>query len=203
MKNLRLTVLTLALVAFTAFSAAAQTKVATVDMKKLFNGYWKTKSSQTILENSKAELRKEINDMAAGLRTAQTNYQQLLDQANDSAISADEREKRKQAATDKAKEINTSKASIQQFQQQAETKLADQSQRMSANLVADIQKVVNDKAKAGGFALVLDSTAPGVVFSDSSTDITDQVIKQLNVGAPIDVTKPSGGLPLTISTNLP
>jgi outer membrane protein len=203
MKNLRLTVLTLALVAFTAFSAAAQTKVATVDMKKLFNGYWKTKSSQTILENSKAELRKEINDMADGLRTAQTNYQQLLDQANDSAISADEREKRKQAATDKAKEINTSKASIQQFQQQAETKLADQSQRMSANLVADIQKVVTDKAKAGGFALVLDSTAPGVVFSDSSTDITDQVIKQLNVGAPIDVTKPSGGLPLTISTNVP
>ena len=74
---------------------------------------------------------------------------------------------------------------------------------MSANLVADIQKVVADKAKAGGYALALDSTAPGVVFSDNSTDITDQVLQQLNVGAPIDMTKPSGGLPPAISTNQP
>ena len=157
MKNLRLTLLTVVLLAATAFSASAQTKMATVDMKKIFNNYWKTKQATAALESRKTELRKEIKDMADGLDKAQTDYKQLLDQANDQAISADERDKRKQAAADKAKEINSSKIALDQFQRQAEAQLADQSQRMSGNLVTEIQKAVADKAKAGGYTLVLNS----------------------------------------------
>ena len=204
MKNLRLTFLTVVLLAATAFSATAQTKVANVDMKKIFNSYWKTKQATTALENRKTELRKEIKDMTDSLEKAQTDYKALLDQSNDQAISADERDKRKQSATDKAKEINTSKLALDQFQRQAEAQLADQSQRMSGNLVTEIQKAVADKAKAGGYTLVLNSaTTEVVVYCDSQADLTDAVLAQLNAGAPIDVTKPAGGLPLTISTNAP
>jgi outer membrane protein len=204
MKKLRLTLLTVVLLAATAFSAAAQTKVANVDMKKIFSGYYKTKLAQTSLENRKAELRKEIKDMADGLDKAQVDYKQLLDQSNDQAISADERDKRKQAATDKAKEINNSKVALEQFQRQAEAQLADQSQRMSGNLVTEIQKAVADKAKAGGYNLVLNAaTTEVVVYADPQADITDAVLAQLNAGAPIDLTKPAGGLPFNISTNQP
>ena len=204
MKNFRLTLLTVILLAATAFSVSAQTKVANVDMKKIFNSYWKTKQATTALENRKTELRKEIKDMADGLEKAQTDYKQLLDQSNDQAISTDEREKRKQAAASKAKEINSSKVALEQFQRQAEAQLADQSQRMSGNLVTEIQKAVADKAKAGGYTLVLNSaTTEVVVYSDPQSDITDAVLTQLNAGAPIDLTKPAGGVPLNISTNLP
>ena len=204
MKNLRLTLLTVVLLAATAFSASAQTKVANVDMKKIFNGYWKTKQATTALENRKAELRKEIKDMADGLEKAQTDYKQLLDQSNDQAISADERDKRKQAATGKAKEISNSKVALEQFQRQAEAQLADQSQRMSGNLVTEIQKAVADKAKAGGYTLVLNSaTSEVVVYSDPQTDITDAVLAQLKLSEPIDFSKPSGGVPLNLRTNLP
>ena len=204
MKNLLLTLLTVVLLAATAFSASAQTKVANVDMKKIFNGYWKTKQATTALENRKAELRKEIKDMADSLDKAQTDYKQLLDQSNDQAIAADEREKRKTSAVAKAKEINSSKVALEQFQRQAEAQLADQSQRMSGNLVTEMQKAVSDKAKAGGYTIVLNSAATEmVVYSDSQIDITDAVLVQLNAGAPIDVTKPAGGVPLNVSTNLP
>jgi len=205
MKNLRLTLLTVVLLAATAFSATAQTKVANVDMKKIFNGYWKTKQASTALENRKSELRKEIKDMADGLDKAQNDYKQLLDQSNDQAISTDEREKRKDAAISKAKEINNSKVALEQFQRQAEAQLADQSQRMSGNLVTEIQKAVADKAKAGGYTLVLNSaTTEVVVYADNQADITDAVLSQLNAGAPIDVTsKPATGLPFSISTNAP
>lgn len=204
MKNLRLTLLTVVLLAATAFSVSAQTKVANVDMKKIFNGYWKTKQATTALENRKAELRKEIKDMADGLEKAKTDYTQLLDQSNDQALSADERDKRKLAAAGKVKEINNSKVALEQFQRQAEAQLADQSQRMSGNLVTEIQKAVADKAKAGGYTLVLNSaTTEVVVYSDSQADITDTVIAQLNAGAPIDFAKPAGGVPLNLRTNLP
>jgi len=206
MKNLRYTILTLVLLAAAVISASADTKVATVDMKKLFNGYYKTRLAQSSLESRKLELRKEIKDMADGLDKAQTDYKQLIDQASDQAISGDERDKRKQAAADKAKEINSSRAAIEQFQRQAEAQLADQSQRMSANLVGEIQKAVADKAKAGGFSLVLSSDkVEVVVFANGDNDLTAAVLSQLNAGAPIDVSTPAigTGLPLTISTNIP
>jgi outer membrane protein len=204
MKNLRLTLLAVVLLAATAFSASAQTKVATVDMKKIFNNYWKTKQATTALESRKAELRKEIKDMADGLDKAQTDYKQLLDQANDQAISADQRDKRKQSAADKAKEINSSKVALEQFQRQAEAQLADQSQRMSGNLVTEIQKAVADKAKAGGYTLVLNSAqSEVVVYADSAADITDAVLTQLKLSEPVDFTKPANALPSSLSTNTP
>ena len=204
MKKLHLTILTVALLAVMTISASAQTKIVSVDMKKLFDGYWKTKQSQIILENSKNDMRKEIKDMADGLDKAQAAYKTLLDQANDQAISQDERDKRKLAAGDKAKEINTSKAAIEQFQRQAEAQLADKSQRLSANLVNDIQKAVQEKAKAGNYSLVVNAAnSEAFVYVGPDNDLTSTVLGQLNAGAPIDVSTPSTGLPLTISTNMP
>ena len=202
MKNLRFTILTVVLLVATIVSASAQTKVATVDMKKLFNGYYKTKLSQTSLENRKSELRKEIKDMADGLDQKQAEYKQLLDKANDQTLSTDEREKNRLASTDKAKDINDSRAAIEQFQRQAEAQLGDQSQRMIVSLVGEIQKAVADKAKAGGYSMVLNAASVEVVvFANTDNDITAPVLAQLNAGAPIDVTAPTG-VPLNISTNL-
>lgn len=198
MKNLRFTILTVVLLLATVASASAQSKVATVDMKKLFNGYYKTKLSQTSLENRKTELRKEIKDMADGLEKSQADYKQLLDKANDQTLSADERAKNRIAADDKAKEINNSRAAIEQFQRQAESQLGDQSQRMSVSLVGEIQKAVADKAQAGGYSMVLNSASiEVVVFANNDNDITASVLAQLNAGAPIDVTAPTG-VPLNI-----
>ena len=202
MKNLRYLILTVVLLVATIASASAQSKVATVDMKKLFNGYYKTKLSQTSLENRKSELRKEIKDMADGLDKSQADYKQLLDKANDQTLSADERTKNRIASEDKAKEINNSRAAIEQFQRQAESQLGDQSQRMSANLVGEIQKAVADKARAGGYTAVLSSDKVEVViYASADNDLTASVLAQLNAGAPIDVTAPTG-VPLNISTNL-
>lgn len=203
MRILRLTLLTTALMAAMVFSAEAQTKVAAVDMKKIFSNYWKTKQATASLESRKAELRKEMKDMADGLEKAQADYKQLLDQANDPVISADERDKRKQAAASKLKEMTSTKATLDQFQRQAEAQLADESQRMSGNLVVEIQKAVADKAKAGGFTMVLNSANnEAFIFVSPDTDITDSVLTQLNAGAPIDLNQPLGGTVPTLNTNL-
>ena len=202
MKNLLLLVIILALSA-AAVPATAQTKIASVDMGKVFNNYWKTKQAQSSLESRLTELRKEVKDMADGLEKTQNEYKQLLDQANDQALSDDERNKRKQAATDKAKEINNTKGALEQFQRQADAQLADQRQRMTSNLLTEIRAAVADQAKAGHYTFVLNSASSEiVVFNDNSTDLTELVSKQLNAGAPIDVTKPAT-LPTTTSTNLP
>ena len=204
MKLIRITILAATFCALMGAPAFAQTKIATVDMKKVFNGYWKKKEAENLLDKSKVDLRKDLKDMADNLDKSQAAYKQLLDQANDPAISADERTKRQTAAADKVKEVNGAKVQFEQYQRQAESTLQDKSQRMSSNLLAEIQKAVGDQAKVGGYAMVFNASAvETVVYTDNSSDITAAVLKQLNAGAPIDVITPSTGLPLNISTNLP
>jgi len=206
MKMLRTTILTILLLAVLSVPALAQSKIATVDMGKIFKGYWKTKQAEVALNKRVADLQKEIRDMADSLDKAQADYSQLLDQANDQALSTEERAKRREAAADKLKEINNSKTAIDQFNRQAQSQVLDQRQRMTANLVSEIQKAVGDKAKADGYTLVVNSAVTEAVVYSSGDDLTDAVLKQLNAGAPIDLGLPTDVTPVTTllsSTNNP
>ena len=202
MKFFRSFILVAALLAVVS-SASAQSKIASVDMKKLFNGYYKTKMAQTAMDKEKVDLRKELKDMADGLEKAKLDYKQLLSQANDQAVTSDERDKRKASAMEKAKDVNGRQVAFEQYQRQAETQLNDKSQRIVGNLVVEIQKVVADKAKAGGYTLVVNSAAnDALLYTAPESDITAAVITQLNVGAPLDFNKSATGL-LNASTNAP
>ena len=202
MKKFRSFIIVAALLAVVS-SASAQSKIASVDMKKLFNGYYKTKMAQTAMDKEKVDLRKELKDMADGLEKARADYKLLLSQANDQAITSDERDKRKASAMEKAKDVNGRQVAFEQYQRQAETQLNDKSQRIVGNLVLEIQKVVADKAKAGGYTLVVNSAAnDALLYTAPESDITAAVITQLNVGAPLDFNKSTTGL-LNASTNAP
>ena len=167
----------------------AQTgKIATVDMRKLFDGYWKTKQAETALNDRKAELDKEDRGFVDGLKKDRDEYQKLLDVANDQAVSADERDKRKQAAADKYKQIKDSETTIVQFERQAQATLAEQSQRMRANILNEIKTAVAARAKAAGYAMVVDSASetvnqtPVVLYNSGENDLTVAVLAQLNAG---------------------
>lgn len=200
MKHLKTAVLSFALLGLLGAPAFAQTKIATVDMQKIFNGYYKTKLANAQLEKRQSDLRKDLKDMADGIDKAEAAYKQALEQADDLAISNEERDKRRQAASDLLKDLDDRKTAAEQYQRQAQSTLSDMNLRMHNGLIADIQKAVADKAKAAGYTLVLNSTASEVVLysAGGDNDLTAATIKELNEGAPIDVTTP----PAT-NTNMP
>lgn len=182
---------------FLSGSALAQTKIGTVDLRKLFDNYWKTKTAQAAIQDRAAQLDKDDKGMKDDLKTGSDEYQKLLLQVNDQGISSDERERRKQAADDKLKQLQSSRTAIDQFERQAQATLGEQRQRMRDNILGEIKTAVNTKAKAEGCSLVLDSAAETVngtltiVYSNGENDMTDVILSQLNAGAPIDVTKPA------------
>jgi len=189
-------------------SASAQTKIATVDVGKLFTSYYKTRLAQAELDRRKQEIEKDESGMMDDLKTASADYQQLLDDSDDQALSSDERDQKKQAADAKYKEIQDSKAALDQYQRSSQANLNQQFVRMHDKIVAEIQAAVATTAKADGYTLVLDVSAqtvantPMLIYSSGDTDLTGQVLKQLNAGAPIDAiapdsTAPSSPPPLT------
>jgi outer membrane protein len=198
MKNILRTIFpALLLMTFLSGSALAQTKIATVDLKKLFDNYYKTKLAQASIQERAAQLDADDKSMKDELKKGSDDYQQLLLQANDQALSADERDRRKQAADDKLKQLQASKAAIDQYERQAQTTLGEQRQRMRENILVEIKAAVATKAKSGDYSLVFDAAAETVngtttiVYTSGDNDLTDAVLSQLNAGAPIDVTKPA------------
>jgi outer membrane protein len=212
MKNLFRTILpALLLMTFMGGSALAQTKIATVDLRKLFDNYYKTKLAQAQIQEHAAQLDKDDKSMKDDLKKGSDDYQALLEQSNDQALSADERDRRKQAAADKLKELQSNKAAIDQYERQAQTTLGEQRQRMREKILIEIKDAVTTKAKAGGYTLVFDTAAEtvngtmAIVYTSGDNDLTDAVLAQLNAGAPIDTSKPvtTAPPPLTNSTGNP
>jgi len=198
MKNiLRTVVAALLLMALMSGSALAQTKIATVDLRKLFDNYYKTKLAQAAIQERAAQLDKDDKSMKDDLNKGSDDYKKLLQQANDQALSADERDRRKLSADEKLKQLQASKTAIDQFERQAQTTLGEQRQRMRDNILVEIKAAVATKAKAAGDTLVFDTAAEtangtmAVVYSASDNDLTESVLAQLNAGAPIDLTKPA------------
>jgi outer membrane protein len=189
-------------------SALAQQKIATVDLRKLFDNYYKTKLAQAAIQERAAQLDKDDKGMKEDLKKTGDDYQKLLEQSNDQALSADERDHRKQSAADKLKELQASKAAIDQYERQAQTTLGEQRQRMREKILTEIKAVVNAKAKAGGYTMVFDTASETVngtmtiIYSNGDTDLTDAVLSQLNAGAPIDVTKPLTTTPPPLTNSL-
>lgn len=193
MKLIRTLVLSALLSTAFAVPALAQSRVATVDVKRVFDSYWRTKQAMANLKEQAADMDKERKGFVDDYTKARQDYQKLLDSATDSLISADERDKRKTAAEKKLLEIRELEQTVQQYDRQATSTMQEKNRRMRDNIMRDIREVVNSKAKAGGFGLVLDTAAdsinntPVVLFSSGDNDLTDPVLTQLNSTAPADL----------------
>lgn len=195
MNLLRRLVLGLVLVSLTGGSVMAQNRIATVDLRKVFDGYWKKRQAEAALKDRQTDMEKEDRNMVDDYKKAKDEYQTLLTSANDQAVSSEERDKRKNAAEDKLRRMKEMEDTIAQYERQARTTIGEQSQRMRSNILTEIRNVVNSKAKAAGFSLVIDTaaesvnTTPVFLYSNNENDITDSVLQQLNATAPADALK--------------
>jgi Skp family chaperone for outer membrane proteins len=176
----------------TSSSSFAQNKIATVDLSRVFTNYWKYQQASGALEDLKSDLNKTGKQLVDDFQKMKEDYQKLLADANNQAVSEKERDQRKKAAEDKLVEARKQEERINEFDQRARGTLAERSMTMRNNLLTEIRATVNSKAKAGGFTLVFDTAAQSadrtpVVLYASSEDLTDAVLAQLNAAAPMDL----------------
>ena len=186
-----------ALTALLAGSVSAETKIATIDLRKTFDTYWKTKQADLALKDRAADMDKEHKKLLEEYAKAKEDYQKTLTSANDPAIASEEKEKRKKSAETKLLEIKEAEQQITGFERQARSTLDAQRQRMREDILKEIRAAINGKAKSAGYSLVLDSAAesfnntPILMFTNGENDLTDMVLSQLNATAPADLPKPA------------
>jgi outer membrane protein len=188
---LRRTVPGLLLLSLLASPALAQPKIATVDMKKIFEHYWKKKAAEDQLQQVKDDMEKEEKNMRDEFKQVQSDYNAASEAAKDPNLSAEERDKRKKTAENSFKRMRDLDDAFNQYDRNAKSRLIEQTQRMRNKIIDEIRTVTAAKAKAAGFSLVIDTAAqsgdatPIILYSNNENDITDSILVELNRSAPV------------------
>src|SRR5438552_7862337 len=175
---------------FVAPSQAETNKIGIIDMQRVWDKYWKTKQAQAQVDEQTADFEKRKKTMMDDYEKANRDYKKLIDSSLDQAVSVEERDKRKNAAEKKLLEIKEIQQDATLFQRTTDEQLKMQARRMTENILRDIRDLVEAKAKAGGYTLVIDVAAksavgtPIVLYTNGQNDMQQDVLHQLNSTPP-------------------
>lgn len=193
--NKFLPALLLALALLPAFPAAAQQKIATLDLKKIFDEFYKTKLADALIRDEAAGITKDLKAVDDQRQKLVGEYKNAVEEAQNQAISVEEREKRKKVSEEKLIQINALEQQFKSMQRSADSTLGEKQARAREKILKEIQAVVAARAKAGGYTMVLDtageglSRTPVVFYTTGQDDLTAAIIKELNTNAPADLPK--------------
>ena len=192
--------------AFGSNSALAQTKIGTVDMKKVFESYYKTKDAEAKINEARNAAKKELEDRMDIAKKALEEVKKLDEELARPELSNEAKSQKAKVRTEKATEFQTMEREIREFQQSREKQLQEQSVRMRASIVEEINLVVSERVKAESYEIVLDKSGPSlngvpiVLFARDSFDFTDAVVTALNktrgTAAPAAPAAPAAATPV-------
>jgi outer membrane protein len=171
-------------------SAQAEIKVGTIDMKAVFDNYYKTKDAEAKINESRTQAKKELDDRLDTFNKGQEQARKLNDEANKPELSEKAKAEKVKGLNEKLQELGVMQREVQEFQQTRERQLSEQSVRSRNALVEEINKVINDAVKAAGYDLVFDKSGQSLnavnvlVHSKDSFDFTNEVVSKLNSEAP-------------------
>jgi len=173
-----------------AANAQEPVKIATIDLLKAFDSYWKTKLSNDQLKERGADFDKVRIGMIEDLNLLRDEYNKLNASTQDQANSEEKRASDRKKAQEKLTEFKHLEQQIIEFNKNAQKTLGDQTQRLRKGRLEEIQEVISAKAKELGYDWVIDSSqdvmlprTPSVLYTNGKNDITAVIIELLNKDA--------------------
>lgn len=188
MKYLVLPVVIAAIAGLSGVTASAQSmvKIGTVDMKKVFENYYKTKDAEQRINEARNAAKKELEERMETYQKGAAEVKKLNEEIDSPALSNEAKSTKSKARDEKVAELNNMQREIQEFRTTREKQLQEQSARMRQGIVDDITKIVNEKVKADSYDLVFDKSGMSlngvsvVMFAKDGYDFTDSVVAALN-----------------------
>ena len=172
----KIVALTLLLAAFCGGSAQAQTRIAKVNMRQLFEQYVKAKEQDTAFKKRIAALAGEAKSKREAFVKGKEELSKFQATPTDPAAVA------------KLKELKEMEVGILQFEQKVRSDADEESRKLRGELLVEMRKVIDVKAKAGNYSMVVNISGenaagiPDVLYSTPDDDITKEVLTELNAG---------------------
>lgn len=174
----------------------AATAIGVISLEKVYNGYWKTDVENKKLKTKQEEALDRIKKLEESLRKEGTVLGNMIKAMQDPRLAAAEQSKRQQQVQTKQKELQQMQDAIRGFRERTQKDLELDMRKAREQIMEEIQQIVSTEAKKRKLNLVLDEAArsaaiaPIVIFTDGENDLTEEVLRQLNLSDP---KKGSGG----------
>ncbi|MBE6370244.1 MAG: OmpH family outer membrane protein [Lentisphaerae bacterium] len=174
---------------------AAELKIATVNLEKLFREYYKTAIIEQDLAEQGKVYRNYIARQAEMLGKDEAEYRRQRDSSMNVALTAAEREKRSNAADVLEKSLRSRRAELEQYAADRAKALQEMAVKERAKVVEEIKNEIRRRAAIEGYAMVLDISGASmnetaiVIYSIEKLDITGKVLTELNRGAKTSAAK--------------
>ena len=174
----------------------AATAIGVISLEKVYNGYWRTDVENKKLKSKQEEALDRIKKLEESLRKEGTVLGNMIKAMQDPRLAAAERSNRQQQVQAKQKELQQMQDAIQGFRERTRKDLELDMRKEREQIMEEIQQIVTAEAKKRKLNLVLDEAArsaaiaPIVIFTDGENDLTEEVLRQLNLSDP---KKGSGG----------
>jgi outer membrane protein len=189
-------------------AAVAQTgaaKIGAVDMRKLYEDFYKTKTASRSFDESVAAYRKDYQQRVNDYNKLNEDFQKLREESNNPALTQEKRDQKAKLVQDKVLELRKSAEAVREFEQNSQQYLNDLRRRQNDTILKEITEAVRKKGREGGYTMIVDSSGfgtmsnvPMAVYADEKLDFTDVVLKELNANAPAGLPTGSSVAPLSL-----
>jgi len=171
-------------------TAQAEIKVAAVNVTELYTMFYKRFDTEVRLKEEEAKIKAEIQQREEKLRALQEEDKKIQAQYDPSLSEAQVRKLREQHQV-KMGEIQAAQQELQTYVQRRSLAFKELFRRDMTLLFNEVQQAISDIAAQGGYDLVIDSSATNSTTGikifphvKTSYDITPEVLKHINAGAP-------------------
>lgn len=185
MKKLKIFAI-LALSALPFMTNAAEIKLAVINMEKVFQGFYLTKITDANLKKKAESFKAFAEKLNDSRNKLLEEFKELRDASQNVVLSDVERESKRLAAQDKFRQIKEKENQIKQYQQEKQSQLREDYEKMRNDLLEKIKQEVKRQCILKGYNIVIDSSGrtlnniPALVYVSSTLEITDTVLDELN-----------------------
>lgn len=183
MKKLFLLFLTV-LFAVNLFSG--ESKIAVVDLERVFREYYKSKIAEDMIRRQAGIYRNYLERLANDLKLAQTQAANARADALNIGLSDTERSKAEKKAAQAIKSVAEKRAEIELYRSGREKDIQKLESEKRKEIMDDIRAELKKRAAAGGYTYVFDRSGKttnnqgAILVYPENHDITNEVIINLN-----------------------
>ena len=178
-----------ACVCFCAVVSARAQNVAVVDMEELVRLHPNTVSDKKLLDETLKVYRGENDDLRQKLESLQEDFEKIRKESQDPALSDKARKSAEERAMKARDDLLAADRTAREQMQTRQEHLSDMQTRMVKKTVGEIRDVIQKYAVEQKIQMVLPSAQ--VVYNEKALDITDAILKQMNVTRPAKTAEPA------------
>jgi len=168
---------------------AAELKIATVDLDKVFTAHPRTLAAEAELKKAEESIEAELEKMKAEGRALQEEVARLRDAAKNPLLTDEARAQKRDAAEEKLTELQEFELRARRMQETKLKQMREQVLKSRQSIVDELIEAVKQFAQAGEYDLVLDrsgltmNAVPLVTFANPDLDVTEKLIAYLQAKA--------------------